>query len=143
AALIVMIEASEDPKHCGLAAARRADKDADLSLLESECDVAEHVVAFAGRVRVSLARNIDLKPHGAATWIAGLRTAAPGRSRSRIPPRRSSANKQAGEECRTAGKPRQSRSRHHSAGPDIRPPGRSSRSARGPIARRPRYRERV
>jgi hypothetical protein len=39
-------------------------------------------LSLAGRIRVDLACNVDLKLHGAATGIAGLQSAAPVQFRS-------------------------------------------------------------
>src|SRR6185437_5717887 len=111
ATLIVLIEPGEDPQQRGLAAAGGADDDADFSRFERESDMAQHLVALSGRVRIFLAGNFDFKPHGAATGIAGLRTAAPTPSRSGRRSRRSSASKRAAAGYQRAGKQRRSRSR--------------------------------
>jgi len=76
-----MVEACENPEHGALAAAGRTDEHANLSSAERKADVGEHVVPFARRVLVLLACDVDLKPHGAATGIAGLQKAAPTRFR--------------------------------------------------------------
>ena len=81
AALIIMVEAGENPQHGALAAAGWADEHANLAGAEREVDAGEHVVPLARRVRERLACDIDLKLHGAATAIAGLQTAAPARFR--------------------------------------------------------------
>src|ERR1700761_3214997 len=90
---IIMIEAGENPEQGGLAATGGTDDDADLAPLEREGDMVEHVLLPAGSVPVGLGCDVDVKLHGCATGIAGLRMVAPGRSRSRARRRRSSANK--------------------------------------------------
>ena len=79
--LIFTIEAGENPEHRALAAAGWADEDANLAGAEGKVDTGEHVVPLAGRVLIGLAFDVDLKLHGAATGINGLRMAAPARFR--------------------------------------------------------------
>ena len=79
--LIVVVEACEDLQHGALAAAGWADEHANLSGAERKVEVGEHVVPLAGRVCERLAGDLDFKPHGAATAIAGPQTAAPARFR--------------------------------------------------------------
>jgi hypothetical protein len=75
----VVVEAGENPEHRTLAAAGWADEDAYLSGIERKADAGDHVVLFARRVPERLAGDIDLKPHGDATGIAGPQMAAPAR----------------------------------------------------------------
>ena len=81
ASQIVGVKAGENPQHRALAAAGGTDEDADLSGLERKGDAGEHVVLSARRAPEGLAGDIDLKPHGDATAMPGLQTAAPARFR--------------------------------------------------------------
>src|SRR5207245_7340522 len=102
------VEPEDDAQHRALAAAGRADQHADLTGLKREFDRREHLLRSARGTRERLACDIDLKPHGVATVLRGLRTVAPARSRSRARRRRMSGNKPAAAACRTAGKRRRS-----------------------------------
>ena len=75
----VGVEAGENPEHRALAAAGRTDQDANLSGIKRKGHAGDHVVLFARRVPERLAGDIDLKPHGDATGIAGPQMAAPTR----------------------------------------------------------------
>jgi hypothetical protein len=77
--LKVGIEAGENPERRALAAAGWTDEDADLSGIKRKGHAGDHVVLFARRVPERLAGDIDLKPHGDATGIAGPQMAAPAR----------------------------------------------------------------
>ena len=70
-----------NPQHGALAAAGRADEHTDFARCKREFDAGKHVVPLAGRVLETLAGDIDLKLHGAATAIRASQTAAPERSR--------------------------------------------------------------
>ncbi len=55
----------------------QVDPNADLAALERETDRRQHLVLPAGSTVEPLGFDIDLKPHGTATGLSGLRTAAP------------------------------------------------------------------
>ena len=77
----VAIEAEDDPQHRALAAAGRSDQHADLAGTKREFDRREHLVRFARGTPERFAGNIDLKPHGDATYLRVSQTAAPAPSR--------------------------------------------------------------
>src|SRR4051812_45235453 len=143
ASLEIAVEPEDNAQHRALAAARGTDQDADLARPKREADRREHLLRSARGTPEALACDIDLKPHGVATVLRGLRTVAPARSRSRGRRRRRSANTPAAAACRTAGKQRRSRSRRRSAAPGVRRPARSSTPATIRSGLRLRYRARV
>jgi hypothetical protein len=77
--LKVVVEAGENPEHRTLAAAGWTDQYANLSGIKRKGHAGDHVVQFARRVLERLAGDIDLKPHGDATGIAGPQMAVPTR----------------------------------------------------------------
>ena len=81
-AVVVAVEAGDDPQQRGLAAARRADERADLAVAQREIDVAEHVELIAGRSRKGLSGDANLKQSGFASGPRVVQAAAPGTFRS-------------------------------------------------------------
>ena len=83
-AVIVHVDAGDDPQHCRLAAARRAHEHADFPAGQRKGDVAEHLKRLAGRQRIGFADYANVKQFGAANvtrvvqWVAPPGFQSPG-----------------------------------------------------------------
>ena len=83
-AVIVHIDAGDDPQHRRLAAAGGAYQHAEFPARQREGNVAQHLKRLAGRCGVSLADDANIKQFGAASatrvvqWVAPPEFQSPG-----------------------------------------------------------------